>query len=167
MGNLDVFSIRLKSIRNEMDLSQRDFAEKVGCTAATLSAYENNTKNPSLEIVKNIAEKCNISIDWLCGLSDNKYINREFVTFSDAINMFFELERVNQLYISPEMMSDVALNDSAIINFRNDEMKSFIKEWIKMKELHDSNSIDDDVYNLWKEKTLLKYKIEIAALPFE
>lgn len=63
----------------------------VQSTAATISAYENATKNPSLEIVMNIAEKCNISIDWLSGLSDQKELKPEINNYKDFAIKILEL----------------------------------------------------------------------------
>lgn len=58
---LEVFSERLKSLRLELNMTQKEFAEKIGVTAAALSAYENNQKNPSIAVAKRISEKFNIS----------------------------------------------------------------------------------------------------------
>lgn len=77
MYNKKIFSERIKEIRNARNETQKEFAKFVNSTAATISAYENGTKNPSLEVVANIANKCNVSIDWLCGLSDKKQINKK------------------------------------------------------------------------------------------
>ncbi len=167
MSNLDIFSTRLKSVRNELGLSQKEFAEKVGCTAATLSAYENGTKNPSLEIVKNIAEHCDISIDWLCGLSDSKSATRKILTISDAIKIFFELEKINEAFACPEVVTEADGSIRSVsMYFCNEEMRTFIVEWDKIRDLHDSRQIDDELYDLWQEKTLIKYNIDIDTLPF-
>lgn len=40
--------------------------------------------------------------------------------------------------------------------FDNIQICNFMEEWQKMKTLHDDGSIDDDVYNLWMEKVLIK-----------
>lgn len=69
---LEVFSERLKSLRLELNMTQKEFAERIGVTAAALSAYENNQKNPSIAVAKRISEKFNISLDWLCGLNEQK-----------------------------------------------------------------------------------------------
>ena len=58
----EIFSARLKEVRIQTGKTQKEFADMVESTAATISAYENATKNPSLEIVISIAEKCNVSI---------------------------------------------------------------------------------------------------------
>lgn len=64
MGDFSVLAVRIKELRKIMKMTQKEFSAFVGCTAATLSAYENGSKSPSLEIIKGIAEKCHISIDW-------------------------------------------------------------------------------------------------------
>ena len=65
MGDFSVLAVRIKELRTSMKMTQKEFSAFVGCTAATLSAYENGSKSPSLEIIKGVAEKCHVSIDWL------------------------------------------------------------------------------------------------------
>ena len=90
MGDFSVLAIRIKKLRTSMKMTQKEFSAFVGCTAATLSAYENGSKSPSLEIIKEIAEKCHISIDWICGLSDRQYIVKNSIwTYSDIIEFCF------------------------------------------------------------------------------
>lgn len=42
-------------------------------------------------------------------------------------------------------------------------MVKFIDEWKKIKELHDTKTIDDELYELWVEKTLKKYNYPIKS----
>ncbi|MDO4942663.1 MAG: helix-turn-helix transcriptional regulator [Lachnospiraceae bacterium] len=162
MGDFHILAIRIKSLRTELNLTQRQFAEKVGCTAATLSAYENGSKSPSLEIVKNIADKCNVSIDWLVGLSNQKRVaeDRHINTLSDVIDILFKLDgsinfRIE--FFTREVGFDEYINDVGIVFF-DEIFPNFMIEWKKMKELHDDKTIDDDLYSLWMEKILIKYK---------
>ena len=87
MGDFSVLAVRIKELRKIMKMTQKEFSAFVGCTAATLSAYENGSKSPSLEIIKGIAEKCHISIDWLCGLSDKMKNSNEPETYADIIDL--------------------------------------------------------------------------------
>lgn len=91
MGNKETFAIRLKEVRLQTGKNQKEFADMVQSTAATISAYENATKNPSLEIVMNIAKKCNISIDWLCGLSEEQAIKPKIENYKDIAVKVLEL----------------------------------------------------------------------------
>lgn len=159
MGNFSILAIRIKELRKSLKMTQKEFSEFVGCTAATLSAYENVSKSPSLEIIKGIAEKCNISIDWLCGLS-NKKRNNSIETYSDLYDYLFTIgEKTNLRF---ETVSYIGGYDEPItmhtqaIWFDNTQICNFMEEWQKMKTLHDDGSIDDDVYSLWMEKVLIK-----------
>ena len=43
----EIFSTRLKELRMQTQKTQKEFADMVESTAATITAYENATKNPS------------------------------------------------------------------------------------------------------------------------
>lgn len=80
MADLNVFSQRLREARIAKGYSQAELADEAGVTAATISSYENATtskksntpKFPSIDKVILIAEKLEVSIDWLCGLELKK-----------------------------------------------------------------------------------------------
>lgn len=158
MGEYLIFATRLKQLREDMGLTQKEFAEKVGFTQATLSAYENNPKNPSLSIMINIAIKCNVSLDWLCGLSDRKTNNDNISTYADAIRLLLQLE-VFEIGIDYDYVScgEDEIIDVGKLSIYDDAMCTFFSDWQKMHELHRQNSVDDEVYSLWIEKTLAKY----------
>lgn len=157
------FSSRIKELRGSCNLTQFEFAEKIGATQATLSSYENSNKTPSLDIVKNIAESFNVSIDWLLGLSDIVDITSKPRTYSDIARMLFKLEEADLCGFSISTFEDnytdayhcnISAEDSLLVNFFN--------EWKKMKDLHDNKTIDNELYDLWIEKTLKKYNIPIT-----
>lgn len=56
MEQFNILAQRLKTLRNEMNMTQVQFAKKMGFTQATLSAYENSQKKPSLDIIMDIAK---------------------------------------------------------------------------------------------------------------
>lgn len=87
MGDSDLktFSGRLKELRKSLNLTQAEFVKDIDITAAALSAYEKNLKNPSIGVVKRIASKYHVSIDWLCGLSDKKSRSGEITTYGDLL----------------------------------------------------------------------------------
>lgn len=162
MENRLIFAHRLKSLREELSLTQKDFAAKVESTAATISAYENATKNPSLDIVMNIAKCCSVSIDWLCGLSERKTTNCNVETYSDIVNLLFKLDSNSDfdMYIgrfdsmSPELEYDA-------ITIKDEIIKNFLREWDKMRSAFYEGIIDEEMFDLWKEKTLIKYNFRI------
>ncbi len=78
MADLLLFGQRIKQLRKELGLSQRDFAEKTGITASALSSYEKGLKNPSVNVAVNIALAFDVSLDWLCGIMPSESSNRKY-----------------------------------------------------------------------------------------
>ncbi|MDR0426249.1 MAG: helix-turn-helix domain-containing protein [Clostridiales bacterium] len=60
----------LKELRIEKDLKQRDLAEKINVTQAVISFLETGAREPTVQMLKNIAKYFNVSIDYLVGLED-------------------------------------------------------------------------------------------------
>ena len=48
-------------------MNKGDFAKYLGISFAAASRYENGIMVPSIDIGMQIAEKCNVTLDWLCG----------------------------------------------------------------------------------------------------
>lgn len=167
MGDFSALALRIKELRSSMKMTQKEFSTFVGCTAATLSAYENGSKSPSLEIIKGIAEKCNVSIDWLCGLSDKKSISNIPQTLADIFEMLFLIQEYSEIQIyahednvfirnSDNEISFLEKSTIHEIGFQPYTIDSFMEDWQKMHDMYLSEKIDEEVYSLWKEKTLKK-----------
>ena len=62
-------SARLRAIRKENKLTQREFADLFGISQSSYSAYENGSTIPTLEFLIKVAQKYKISMDYLTGLS--------------------------------------------------------------------------------------------------
>lgn len=58
-----IFGERIKTLRISLGKSQKEFAEFIGIPQPSMSAYENGKNNPTIEVLVNIADKCNVSID--------------------------------------------------------------------------------------------------------
>lgn len=73
---MDVYDrgLRLKELRENRRLSQQEAANRLGVTRSTISAYERNTKTPSVDILVKIAILYHSSVDYILGLSDRTNI---------------------------------------------------------------------------------------------
>lgn len=159
---LELFSARIKNLRNKMGITQKDFADAVHITTATLSSYENDVKKPSLSVIVDIAERYTVSIDWLCGLSDKMDPGDKLRSYSDVIELIIKISKAITTHTISEELNPVLYAYG--IGFEDSTLGDFLKEWGKMKDLYYQCIIDEDVYNLWIEKTLSKYDIK---LPYE
>lgn len=65
-----VFAERFSKLREEM--TQDEFAKYLGISRPTVGFYENGTRLPDALVLRQITEKCNVSADWLLGISDFK-----------------------------------------------------------------------------------------------
>ena len=137
---------RIKRFRKGK-MTQKEFSAFVGCTAATLSAYENGSKSPSLEIIKGIAEKCHISIDWLCGLSDKMKNSNEPETYADIIDLLVKIEKSIYFRVGKEK---ITVSDSVL--------QYFLENWGKMLPLLHNGTIDDKLYKLWLDDKKKEYE---------
>lgn len=76
---------RLKLLREEKGLSQREIAKKLNIPPTTYGGYENNKREPNSEMLITLADFFNCSIDYLLGRSDTP-INDAFLDRVDEID---------------------------------------------------------------------------------
>lgn len=63
---------RIRNLREDSDLYQRDLAEYLHCTQVTYSRYELGMRDIPTEVLIALAEFYNTSVDYLLGLTDEK-----------------------------------------------------------------------------------------------
>lgn len=56
---------RIRKLRKSLDLTQQQFAEKIGTTANVLTHYETGRRNPSSSVINNICKTFDVSEKWL------------------------------------------------------------------------------------------------------
>ena len=124
-----ILAERLKIARTNKGFTQKELSGKIGVNPKMLSAYESksavNGQNPSLNKIVAISKVLGVSVDWLCGLSDNEKSenNKEIDTETFLYSMIILLNKM------------VAHRESKIILFPpNIELKSFVEDYIELKE---------------------------------
>lgn len=88
-----IFGERIKTLRISLGKSQKEFAEFIGIPQPSMSAYENGKNNPTIEVLVNIADKCNVSIDWLCGRQAEVSLS----DLSDIASFLYKLMETNEI----------------------------------------------------------------------
>lgn len=66
------FSKRLKQLRTEHNLTQKELASATNIGMTTIQSYELNLRIPSITIAATLADYFNVSLDYLCGRSDER-----------------------------------------------------------------------------------------------
>ncbi len=81
---------RLKSAREQLNLSKAEAARRIGLTAASYVRYEAGDRSPSSQVLTSIAEKLNTSVAYLSGNTDD--ISSDIISICKANNpILFEL----------------------------------------------------------------------------
>ena len=88
MYDKNTLSKRMKELRQKKNLTQRQLAKMANTTPTSVSAYEKWQKTPSIEVLCNIANALETSVDWLCGNLESK---GNYTTL-DAIRMLAQLD---------------------------------------------------------------------------
>lgn len=70
----ECFSIRLKEVMRQNEVSQTALAKILNVQPATISRYTLGIRIPTVVVVVQIADYFNVSVDYLLGISDVKYI---------------------------------------------------------------------------------------------
>lgn len=61
---------RIKLLREELGMTQKDLSIKLDLTEGSISLYEKEDRKPSLEVLVKLSEIFNCSIDYILGKSD-------------------------------------------------------------------------------------------------
>lgn len=79
------FGKRLKELRKQRDLTQKQLAELLGTKDSIISFYETGERNPSPEIIKKLATILGVSTDYLMGMSHNHFVCVDGLTDTDKL----------------------------------------------------------------------------------
>ena len=69
-----MFSEKLREVRVSRGLSQVDLAKQLGVTKQSVSNWENDNIQPSVEMLVKIAQTLSVSTDYLLELDSKTYI---------------------------------------------------------------------------------------------
>lgn len=167
MENTNTFAVRLKQIREEREMTQKAFSSYLDIKQQTLSGYEIGKISPSLEVAFDIAQKLNVSLDWLCGASEKRNVNQEYKTCADVIEALYTIDLENDVKIDSLYFPDVD-GWKFCIRFSNEHFQSFFSDWKKMLDLYHSNTISKQLYDLWmREQVRIYSEYPLNDLPFE
>lgn len=61
---------KLKLLRRQMGVSQKDVAKAIGVSPSAYSNYEQGIREPSIQILANICKYYDVSSDYMIGLED-------------------------------------------------------------------------------------------------
>jgi transcriptional regulator with XRE-family HTH domain len=172
-------SERLKYLRSINKKTQKKFAEFLGIPQPSMSAYENGKNNPTIDMLIDIVDKCNVSLDWLAGRSDYTFglsSMRDFVLFMYEMEMKKEIGF--KIIVEDKFPNDIETDENEwnakLVFYGNDKEHPFNADVCNiLKELSDSlfdlesYSITKAQFDSMKNKSLEYYSLPLTQKEFE
>lgn len=93
------FGDNLKKIRTEKNISQGELAQILDMHATHLSRYERNVTAPSIEILKKIADKLEVSTDMLIYGSNEEKVKNS-IKDNELLGMFNKVQNLDKSELS-------------------------------------------------------------------
>ena len=94
---------RIRELRKNLGWSQAALAKEIGTTQQAVSRMENNAYDIPSDILIKISEKCNVTTDYILGISDVKRdyngqyrMNQEMDKCYDIVLRYQKLSEINQ-----------------------------------------------------------------------
>ena len=66
---------KLKSLRIEKKLTQKQVADRIGLAISAVSSYESGSRYPSYDVLVKLARMFHVSTDYLLGITDRRNID--------------------------------------------------------------------------------------------
>ena len=67
-----MFSIRLKLLRKQHELTQHEFAQKINVSGSAVAMWERGQREPDIDMLIKLANYFNIDINYLLGISNDR-----------------------------------------------------------------------------------------------
>lgn len=131
---------RLKELREERDLTVRKVDELTGINYMTLNNYENEVRDMSTKVIKQLASFYEVSIDYLLNNSD--YF------------LYVNYRNIEKKYIIQKNMYELLLK-KGFISFSDNKRFVDLNKLLGLDESKDANILIQDIYNSLR-KTLKK-----------
>ena len=169
---------RLVKLREKQNMSQKEFAEFISVPQPTISAYENERITPTVEALINIADKCNVSLDWICGRSSAGKV----ATLSEIAAFLFDIAAINEIdctfKINDHLPNDIEEPDesdpekrwySSITFFGNDrehafnaDMCNILEKVSKFSNQLDNGQLEGEYYDYERNKWAKYYSLPVT-----
>ena len=70
------FGAHLKSLRKTQGLTQKQLANEIGASERGIQHYEIGERKPAYDVLIALADYFDVSLDYLCGRTDNPKMNK-------------------------------------------------------------------------------------------
>ena len=148
---------KLWELRKDKKLGQKEVAQAIGISAGTISNYENDEyKDISLSVLIKFAKFYGVSLDWLVGLTENRYITNIEIAelhLDDNTIELLKSERFNNRLLCeiikhpqfPKLMADTEIYVDGIAALQIKNLNDWLDS-VRMQIIQQSAPDSDELY---------------------
>lgn len=138
-----IFTENIRSLAKELNLTNAEFADKIGEKPSRLTDVLNGKQRPPFDMVEKILESFNVDANWLItGRRNNSIYNESFFSNDFALIPFYDVE------ISAGFGRD---GDDA---YEPVSYLAYRKDWLKQQRLYVSNLVSTRISGDSMEPTI-------------
>jgi transcriptional regulator with XRE-family HTH domain len=104
MAHKSIVGMRIKEIRHRNNLTQTEFGAMFNVKDSTVSLYENNKRAPDYNLLVKIADKFNVTTDWLLGRVDETDL-----VIHEGDSIPFNLKEIGIEYL--KLLKEIKVNE--------------------------------------------------------
>lgn len=82
-----MFSERIRELRKSKNISQVELGKHIGVTKQSISNWENDNIQPSIEMLLKLAEYFSVSTDYILGVNDKKILDVSKLTDDEVAHI--------------------------------------------------------------------------------
>lgn len=108
MDSSNKFQYRLKKLRKEYKMTQKELANKLGLVRTAIANYETGRTNPDVDTLNLIANIFNTTTDYLLGRTDNREPIYKIEESPKYLYTVSEIEIIDKIHsLSPESQEEI------------------------------------------------------------
>jgi len=94
--NMEAVAVKIRDLRKELKLTQKELAQKVGVHPAQLAKYELGLSTPSLGVLVKLAKYCEVSIDYIVFGLDKEAAKRSRIQDQGLLDLARRIDNLNR-----------------------------------------------------------------------
>ncbi|WP_404988408.1 helix-turn-helix domain-containing protein [Clostridium culturomicium] len=105
---MSILSDRLKSLRDEREIMQKEVAAYLNISTSAYGFYEQDKRTPTPEVLSKLADFYNVSVDYLLGITNvkNAYLSSNNITKKDIKDHNTFMEDAKALFMNDDVAEE-------------------------------------------------------------
>ena len=155
MMDKNIIALRIKEARKKKNMDLKTLREAVGVSQSAMSHYSTGSTVPTLEVAAKLAETLGVSLDWLCGLTEESETQRN--TCGYVARLMLKAEKALVAGSSGCLrLSYYEGGNAYAVQTDNRELMNFFSKKIKFEEMAKENDEAEEMFQAWLSGALEK-----------